>query len=131
LHSGSSYTTRQVAFVHYGAKLTAQNHLDLSKALYTFLAAMDIRPKSGYLGPTTGPTNVAPYRHWCTRTSPSSYNCPFTTSAANYTAGFQGNYLAWPYACIRVGDPNYLNLHRFELHSGDVQGGLTGEARSI
>jgi hypothetical protein len=77
LGNGSTYTNRQVAFVHYGAKLTAQQHLDLSKALYTFLTTMDVRPKSGYLGLTTGPTNVAPYKPWCTKSQPSTL-APFT-----------------------------------------------------
>jgi hypothetical protein len=73
------FTSRQLAFVHYGSKLTARQQLDFSKALYSFLTAMDVRPKIGGLGLSTGPTNVAPYKHLPTG-SGSSLIYPVTTS---------------------------------------------------
>jgi hypothetical protein len=75
------FTSRQLAFVHYGSKLTARQQLDFSKALYSFLTAMDVRPKIGGLGLSTGPTNVAPYKHLPTG-SGSSLIYPVTTSTS-------------------------------------------------
>jgi hypothetical protein len=131
LGNGTLFTNRKMAFVHYGAKLTATQHLNLAKALYTFLTTMDVRPKQGYLGGSTGPTNIAPYKYWSTHCVPSSIICPFTTSLTNYGAGFQGKQNAFPYPCIKVNDPNYLNIIRFELHPGDVQQGTTGDRAQV
>jgi hypothetical protein len=39
-----AFTTRHTSFVHYGSKLTSAQQLILSKALYNFLTAMNVRP---------------------------------------------------------------------------------------
>jgi hypothetical protein len=113
------FTSRQVAFVHYGSKLTAQQQLDFSKALYSFLTAMDVRPKIGGLGLSTGPTNVAPYKHLPTGNG-NSLVYPVTTSTSALHGSLQGRAGAYPYCLIKVNDPNYLNLYRFEVHKGDA-----------
>jgi len=112
------FTSRQVAFVHYGSKLTAQQQLDFSKALYAFLTAIDVRPKIGGLGSGAGPTNVAPYKHLPTGGG-SNLVYPATISTAAVDGTLQGRAGAYPYSLIKVNDPNYLNLYRFEVHKGD------------
>lgn len=116
--STGTFTNRHISFVHYGSKLTSSQQLTLSQALYTFLASQGVKPLAGYLGLTTGPTNPAPYKHVSTGTGNSLY-VPVTTSTATYTGEFQGRAGAYPYAVIKVNDPNYLNLTRFETHPGD------------
>ncbi|WP_439392930.1 hypothetical protein ACRQ5Q_27065 [Bradyrhizobium sp. PMVTL-01] len=114
-----SFTTRQTAFVHYGSKLTSAQQLALSKALYKFLTALDVRPKAGYLGLTTGPTNIAPYKHVSTGPTGNDLVVP-ETSSSGLSGLVQCRAGAYPYCLIKVNDPNYLNLWRLEIHSGDV-----------
>ena len=118
--AGGSFTTRQTAFVHYGSKLTSAQQLTLSKALYNFLTALDVRPKAGYLGLTSGPTNIAPYKHVSTGTTGNDLVVPETTSSTGLSGLIQCRAGAYPYCLIKVNDPNYLNLWRLEVHSGDV-----------
>ncbi|WP_156928021.1 hypothetical protein [Bradyrhizobium sp. Tv2a-2] len=113
---GGSYTTRQTAIVHYGSKLTAPQQLALSQALYTFLAAVGVKPLAGYLGLSTGPTNVAPYKHVSTGSGNSLY-VPGPPGMG--LCEVQGHGAAYPRTMINVNDPNYLNLWRFEIHAGD------------
>jgi hypothetical protein len=118
--AGGSFTTRQTAFIHYGSKLTSAQQLTLSKALYNFLTALDVRPKAGYLGLTTGPTNIAPYKHVSTGPTGNDLVVPETTSSTNLTSLVQCRAGAYPYCLIRINDPNYLNLWRLEVHHGDT-----------
>lgn len=113
---GGSFTTRQTAFAHYGSKLTIAQQLALSKALYTFLAAVDVRPIAGGLGTSTGPINVAPYKHLPTGTG---NNLRYPINAAITSAELQCHAAAYPYCMIKVTDPNYVNIFRFEVHPGD------------
>ena len=117
--AGGSFTTRQTAFVHYGSKLTSAQQLTLSEALYSFLTALDLRPKARYLGLTTGPTNIAPYKHVSTGNG-NNLAVPITTSSTSLSGLIQGHAGAYPYGLIRVNDPNYLNLWRLEVHRGDA-----------
>ncbi len=116
--AGGAFTTRKTGFVHYGSKLTAAQQLAFSKALYKFLTTMDVRPRSGYLGLSTGPTNVAPYQHVSTGDG-GNIVIPATQSSGFFDGRIQGNPNAYPYGFIRVGDPNYLNVYRLETHVGD------------
>jgi hypothetical protein len=113
--AGNSYTTRQTAFVHYGSKLTAPQHLALSKALYVFLATLDVRPMFGLPSTSTGPTNVAPYKHL-----PMNAGTYYPVNDYLPVAGIQGRAGAYPYGLIKVTDPNYVNLFRFNTHPGDL-----------
>lgn len=117
--AGGSFASRQTAFVHYGSKLTSAQQLTLSKALYSFLTALDVRPKAGCLGLTTGPTNIAPYKHVSTGNG-NNLEVPITISSTSLTGLIQGRAGAYPYGLIRVNDPNYLNLWRLEVHRGDA-----------
>jgi hypothetical protein len=117
--SGGSFTSRKTSFVHYGSKLTSAQQLALSKALYTFLATMSVKPLAGYLGLTTGPTNAAPYKHVSTGPTGNDLVVPETTSSTNLSGLLQCRAGAYPYCLIRVSDPNYLNLWRLEVHNGD------------
>lgn len=114
--ASGSFTTRQVAFVHYGSKLTAPQQLALSKALYTFLTAIGVRPMAGTPGLNTGPTNVAPYKH-CATFSGTDY--PISPSLPAPAGSFQGRAGAYPYAMIKVNDPNYNSIIRLEAHARD------------
>jgi hypothetical protein len=114
--SGGTFTTRQTSFVHYGSKLTAAQHLVLSKALYTFLTTMGIRPLAGTPGLNTGPTNIAPYKHAATFAG-TAY--PVSPTLPAPSGSFNGNTSAYPYAMIKVNDPNYNSIWRMEAHPGD------------
>jgi hypothetical protein len=115
-NSASAFTSRQTAFVHYGSKLTAPQHLTLSKVLYTFLTTVAVRPEAGGLGSSTGPTNIAPYKHIPTGTG-NGITVPLSPSFPS--GNFQGGSSAYPYAAILVNDPNYTSLLRLEVHPGD------------
>lgn len=114
--SAGAFTSRQTSFVHYGSSLTSAQQLTLSKALYTFLTTMTVKPMAGYLGLSTGPTNIAPYKHCSTGTGNSLY-MPVTPELPS--GEFQGRAGAYPYAAIIVRDPNYNSLVRLETHPGD------------
>ncbi|WP_036048645.1 heparin lyase I family protein [Bradyrhizobium sp. Tv2a-2] len=113
--SGGSFTSRQTALVHYGSKLTGPQQLALSQALYTFLAAVGVKPLAGYLGLTTGPTNPAAYKHIPNTTT----TFPVTVSPLALVGEIQGRAGAYPYNLILNNDPNYGRLWRLEVHGGD------------
>lgn len=113
-----AYTTRQVAFVHYGSALTASQQLAFSKALYNFLAILNVRPQSGEVGGNQGPTNVAPYKH-CALGDGKTMQVPLPPAYPSAANEFQGNGNAYPYAAILVNNPNFVSLLRLEVHPGD------------
>jgi hypothetical protein len=122
--AGLQFTSRQTSFVHYGSKLTAGQHVALSKALYTFQTTIGVRPKAGYLGLSTGPTNVAPYKHVPMGDGIRSIIVPVTPQWSGYPQGHgPGTY---PYSLIKVNDPNYSSLWRMEVHQGDGQAAWDG-----
>lgn len=122
LMSGGAFSAKQLTFAHVGSQLSAAAQLAFSQALYSFLssAAIGVRPKIGVPGGASGPTNIAPYKHVCLGNGTNSI-VPVTTSTILQQGLVQGGRggLAYPYAMIRVNDPNYLNIWRFETHNGD------------